>query len=182
MHQEHPADLPDSNQQSKTSSTRFNTPLPCFEGIVMWSILSLWISVIPVTPDSVSSSSTEPMHTILKDIALGQCDMCFMRHTSSMSSLAQSGSGVPQYRFREMFQSRALASQFPNLLSPTLCGTLEVESSQQAENYRKPGRNKPSCALVIRNQFVYNGTDPYKPHWDGAIKQRGSRSSGTGYQ
>ena len=44
--------------------------------------------------------------------------------TSSMSSETQSGIGVPQYRFREIFQSRALASQLPNRPSPTLWGTL----------------------------------------------------------
>jgi hypothetical protein len=35
-----PTDLPDSNQQSNTSSTRRRTPLPFLEGMVMWSILS----------------------------------------------------------------------------------------------------------------------------------------------
>lgn len=36
-----PTYLPDSNQQSNTSSTRFRSPLPCLEGMVMWSMFSL---------------------------------------------------------------------------------------------------------------------------------------------
>lgn len=58
------ADLPDSNQQSNTSSTRFRFPLPFFEGMVMWSMLSRCRSVIPVTPDSSSSSLIEPIEMI----------------------------------------------------------------------------------------------------------------------
>ena len=48
--------------------------------------------------------------------------------TSFMSSLAQSGIGVPQYRFLEMFQSRAFFNQPPNRPSPTFCGTHRVFS------------------------------------------------------
>lgn len=50
------------------------------------------------------------------------------RLTSFMSSLAHSGIGVPQYRFLEMFQSRAFLSQPPNRPSPTFCGTQRVFS------------------------------------------------------
>jgi hypothetical protein len=39
--------------------------------------------------------------------------------------------GVPQYRFLETFQSRALANQFPNRLSPTLWGTLDIKTFSQ---------------------------------------------------
>lgn len=56
--------LPDSNQQSKTSSTRLRSPLPCLLGIVIWSILSRWRSVMPLTPESSSSCSIEEMQTI----------------------------------------------------------------------------------------------------------------------
>lgn len=60
------AHLPDSNQQSNTSSTRLSTPLPFCEGIVMWSILSRCRSVTPFTPESRSSSSTDPTQTIYR--------------------------------------------------------------------------------------------------------------------
>ena len=59
-----PTHLPDSNQQSNTSSTRFKSPLPCLEGMVMWSMLSRCRSLIPVTPDCFSSSATELIQTI----------------------------------------------------------------------------------------------------------------------
>lgn len=39
------------------------SPLPCFDGIVMWSMLSRWRSVMPDTPESSSSSATDPTHT-----------------------------------------------------------------------------------------------------------------------
>ena len=56
--------LPDSNQQSKTSSILLRGALPFLEGMVMWSMLSRWRSVIPLTPESSSNSATEPMQTI----------------------------------------------------------------------------------------------------------------------
>ena len=43
-----------------------------------------------------------------------------------MSSLTHNGMGVPQYRLRETFQSRAFAIQLPKRPSPTLCGTHRV--------------------------------------------------------
>lgn len=116
--------LPDSNQQSKTSSIRLRIPFPWRDGMVIWSMLSLWRSVIPFTPDNVSNSSTEPTAMTWKLIRnwMPETNVC---DTSSISSLTHKGIGVPQYRFRETFQSRADASQFPNRLSPTLWGTLQ---------------------------------------------------------
>ena len=61
--------LPDSNQQSKTSSILFRGALPFLEGMVMWSMLSRWRSVIPLTPESSSSSATDPMQTIFLSMA-----------------------------------------------------------------------------------------------------------------
>ena len=73
------AHLPDSNQQSKTSSTRRSRPLPFFEGMVMPSIDSRWRSSSRPQPESSLSSAIEPTQT-----------------TSSKSSDTQIGSGVPQ--------------------------------------------------------------------------------------
>ena len=44
------------------------------------------------------------------------------------SSQRQTGSGVPQKRFRERFQSRAPASQLPKRPEPTASGTQWVRS------------------------------------------------------
>jgi hypothetical protein len=41
------------------------------------------------------------------------------------------GRGVPQYLFREMFQSRAFANQFWNRFSPTAAGTLGYEIAHE---------------------------------------------------
>ena len=110
---------PDSNQQSKTSDTLRNTPLPVFEGMVNASTLqcllkimieahlSLWMSVI-VCPVNSSNSLMLPGHT-----------------TSSRSSLTQRLIGVPQKRFRDTAQSRASLSQLANLFSFTFAGTLK---------------------------------------------------------
>src|SRR5256885_16441606 len=93
--------LPDSNQQSNTSSMRRKTPLPRLLGIVMLSTLSLWMSVIsPLYPLLSFSSAILPMQT-----------------SSSMFSLAHIGIGVPQNLFLEMFQSLAFEIQFANLFS-----------------------------------------------------------------
>ncbi len=66
------------------------------------------LSIRPAFTDSCIadlSSSTDPM----------------MR-SSFPSSVLQIGSGIPQYRERERFQSLALESQFPNLPSPVAFG------------------------------------------------------------
>lgn len=60
------AHLPDSNQQSNTSSTRRRTPFPVLDGIVISSMLSRWRSLIPVRPESDSNSAIDPMHTICR--------------------------------------------------------------------------------------------------------------------
>lgn len=90
---------------------------------------------MPVTPDNLSSSSTEPTHTIYSSRSQRRRHLAYGGHTSSKSSLAHSGMGVPQYRFREMFQSRAFASQLPNLWSPTFCGTLHTLGQRTATLY-----------------------------------------------
>ena len=116
--------LPAANQQSKTSSTRLRWPLPCFDGIVIWSILSQQGSVMPLRPDKVSSSSSDPTH----DLNAGSQHTVpskDARHTSRLS-LTHNGIGVPQYRFLETFQSRALEIQLPKRPSPTCCGTQRV--------------------------------------------------------
>jgi hypothetical protein len=50
--------------------------------------------------------------------------------TSLKSSLTQSGRGVPQYRFLEIFQSWAFPIQFANRFSCTNEGTLDVNLIQ----------------------------------------------------
>ena len=67
-----------------------------------------WMSAT-LAPVSASSSAIEPTTRI-----------------SSKSSLAQMGSGVPQYRFREMFQSWAFSSQLWKRFSLTYAGTQYV--------------------------------------------------------
>ena len=54
---------PDSNQQSNTSSTRLRGGKegPRWLGMVMWSTLSRWRSVMPWTPLSSSSWAMEEM-------------------------------------------------------------------------------------------------------------------------
>ena len=64
--------------------------------MVMWSILSRWMSLIPVAPDNLSSSSTEPMHTIYGGKAQQSSQLDDDTYTSSMSSLTHKGIGVPQ--------------------------------------------------------------------------------------
>jgi hypothetical protein len=129
--------------------------------------------VIPVAPDSLSSSSTEPTHTIFKNCVNRETTGFYIIHTSSRSSLAHRGIGVPQYRFLEIFQSRAFASQFPNLLSPTLCGTLEPFKDDQTgnEDYTADRYEPPRTCIVI-NKFVHNRGHSNKPRWDGAVDQR----------
>lgn len=97
---------PDSNQQSNTSSILFNKPFPCFDGIVMSSMKCLWMSVIPVFPESSSNSFTDPTTTI-----------------SSPSSLIQIGIGFPHYLFLEKHQSLASSNQLWNLCSWIFFGT-----------------------------------------------------------
>ena len=96
-----PPDLPDSNQQSKTSSMRLNCPLPFCDGMVMWSMLSLWRSVIPVTPERRSSSAIEPIQTTLEvQVSVPRLDTNDTKRynisTSPKSSLTHNGMGVPQ--------------------------------------------------------------------------------------
>ena len=70
---------PDSNQQSKTSSTRRSgSPPGSALGMVMPSTVSRCRSVTR-TPERSKSSCTDPMHTV-----------------SDQSAFAQMGSGVPQ--------------------------------------------------------------------------------------
>src|SRR6266576_2540974 len=99
--------LPDSNQQSNTSSTRRSSPLPCLLGIVILSILSLWISSnFPSYPLNSFSSCILPTHT-----------------ASLRSWLTQIGSGVPQYLFRDTAQSLEFAIQFAKRFSLSNDGT-----------------------------------------------------------
>ncbi len=46
-----------------------------------------------------------------------------MHSTKPQSSQTQTGMQLPQKRFREIAQSRAPSSQFPNRLVPTFSGT-----------------------------------------------------------
>ena len=97
---------PLSNQQSNTSGILWRTPFPIFEGMVRWSIFSLWRSVMFVAPVNVISSSTEPMQT-----------------TSSKSSETQSGMGLPQQRLLEKHQSFAFYNQLWKRASYANLGT-----------------------------------------------------------
>ncbi len=73
---------------------RLSGDFPVGDGIVILSTKCVWRSVT-FWPESVSSSSMEPTHTV------------------SPSTLRHTGRGVPQKRFREMAQSRAPSSQLP---------------------------------------------------------------------
>src|SRR5512136_2136541 len=86
---------PLSNQQSSTSGMRRIVP-PQEQGQVMSSMKCLCRSVT-FTPDFFSSSAREPMHSVAPQAAHRQI-----------------GRGLPQYRLREMAQSRAPSSHLPN--------------------------------------------------------------------
>src|SRR5277367_2299565 len=141
--------LPDSNQQSKTSSILFRGAPPFLEGMVMWSMLSRWRSVIPLTPESSSSSATDPIQTTYSEYR------GLVRATSLKSSLVQSGRGVPQYRFLEIFQSWALLIQFANRLSWTKVGTLSIRFISIV--------TVPSCLCHCSEHFVDVICDLYEP-------------------
>lgn len=108
---------PLSNQPSNTSGILLRAPLPYFEGIVIWSIDSLWRSVIGPHPESSYNSAIEPTQTI-----------------SSMSSEAQIGIGFPQNLLLEKHQSLASESQFLKRFSCTNAGT-HLGSSLFFSNY-----------------------------------------------
>lgn len=83
-----------------------------------------------------------------------------------MSSLAHNGIGVPQYRLREMFQSRAAFNHPPNLPSPTLAGTLHVSIT-----YEKVPIDLPSGLLVVRNKLVRQVRDSNEPSRDSSVDE-----------
>src|SRR3990167_1765639 len=98
--------LPDSNQQSNTSSTR------C-AGSPHSSHLSLILSI----PGRCKSSSLGQLTALaFSSSRLPTTVTCSLSHS-------QTGSGEPQKRLREMPQSRASASQFPNRPSRICFGT-----------------------------------------------------------
>ena len=125
---------PLSNQQSNTSGILLSVPLPYFDGIVMWSIDSLWRSVIGPHPESCYNSAIEPTQTI-----------------SYMSSEAQIGIGLPQYLFLEKHQSLASASQFLKRFSCTNVGTHLGSSLFLSKSYLRSVTliNQVSTALYI---------------------------------
>ena len=97
-------------------------------------------------------------------------------HTSSKSSLTQIGRGVPQYRLRDMFQSRAFASQFPNLLSPTDCGTLCTRGSMTEASISRT-LDEPSRFLIVFHKLIYNRLYSNEPGGYGTVDQGCTRSA-----
>jgi len=154
--------LPDSNQQSKTSSTRLRSPLPFLLGIVMWSILSRWRSVMPVTPDSSSSSATDEMQTIC------------VRARRVLERGEREGGEARAHLLvvlaRPERQGRApvpVAADVPvaRVLEPVLEPVL-------ADRGRDPARR-----LVVLDELVLVGLDAHEPDGDGAVDEGRARAA-----
>lgn len=86
--------------------------------------LSMQVGDVVVARELLQLLNRADANDLQQGSAKTPLEMYCIKPTSSKSALAHSGIGVPQYRFLDMFQSRALAIQFPNLPSPTLAGTL----------------------------------------------------------
>ena len=89
-------------------------------------------------------------------------------HTSSKSSLTHRGIGVPQYRFREIFQSRALANQLPKRLSPIDCGTLP--NTVRSGGTETDEVHVPPRFFVVFHELIDNWLHPNKPGRDGPVE------------
>ena len=85
--------------------------------------------------------------------------------------------GVPQYRFRETFQSRAFAIQFPKRPSPTLCGTLWRYALALVQAILSRYHCIPSSFLVVGHNLVNNGLYSDEPRRYCTINQWGPRSN-----
>jgi hypothetical protein len=62
-----------------------------------------------------------------------------------------------------------LANQFPNLPSPTDCGTLF--SLVKRRRNAKGENARPSSIVVVRNQLFDDRLDANEPDWDGAVDE-----------
>ena len=84
--------------------------------------------------------------------------------TSSPSSDIQIGMGLPQYRLREMAQSRASASQLANRLSRTASGTLHAVHTVDTRSW-----SQGQVQLLLVRHDIRNRISVYPAGWKSVL-------------
>ena len=140
----------------------------------MWSILSRCRSLTPLTPDSRSSSSTEPTQTICARCQRGQLNAHGVGQDLFVVLARPQRDGRPPVAIPRDIPVARVRKPVAETVIANVLRDPNVDTSAP-KHMPKLERCAPACLLVVCDELVDDGRHADEPRRDGAVDERGAR-------